>query len=66
LRDSLSVDATLFLGDDLTDETAFAVLDGGDLGVHVGEGPTGATLTVPTPSTLATLLETLLALRAGR
>jgi trehalose 6-phosphate phosphatase len=66
LRDSLSVDATLFLGDDLTDETAFAVLDGGDLGVHVGEGPTGATLTVPTPSTLAILLETLLTLRAGR
>lgn len=42
LRRSLSADAVVFLGDDLTDEDAFAVLGDGDVGVKVGDGPTTA------------------------
>jgi trehalose 6-phosphate phosphatase len=64
LRRAIGVDRVLFMGDDLTDETAFAVLQGGDLGVHVGAGPTQANASVADPSALADLLETLLAARA--
>jgi trehalose-6-phosphatase len=64
LRRSLGVDRALFIGDDVTDESAFATLLQGDLGVHVGEGPTLANLTVPDPSGVADLLETLLGVRS--
>ncbi|MCB0998679.1 MAG: trehalose-phosphatase [Acidimicrobiales bacterium] len=40
LRRSIDADAVVFLGDDLTDEDAFAVLGDGDVGVKVGDGPT--------------------------
>jgi trehalose 6-phosphate phosphatase len=66
LRRSLAVDRVLFMGDDVTDETAFALLEPGDVGVHVGVGPTRAGLTVPTPTDLADLLEALVQLRRGR
>jgi len=65
LKESLGVDRVLFMGDDVTDETAFAALGESDVGVHVGSGPTLAGVIVPTPSALADLLETLLAARAG-
>lgn len=42
LADDLGVDATLYLGDDVTDEHAFAVLHGSDMGIKVGEGETAA------------------------
>jgi trehalose-phosphatase len=64
LKRELGADRVLFMGDDVTDETAFAALGPGDLGVHVGLGPTLANVTVPDPSTLADLLETLVALRS--
>jgi trehalose 6-phosphate phosphatase len=63
LKRSLDVDRVLFIGDDVTDETAFAVLGPGDVGVHVGLGPTLAKMTVPDPSALADLLEAILAER---
>jgi len=42
IRRNVGATAVLFLGDDLTDEEAFAVLRGPDVGVKVGEGATRA------------------------
>ncbi len=39
LRQRLGATAVVFLGDDVTDEDAFATLSGPDAGVKVGEGP---------------------------
>ncbi len=66
LRRSLGVDRVVFMGDDVTDETAFAALEDDDVGVHVGVGPTLATVAVPNPSALADLLETIYEARAAR
>ena len=66
LRRSLGADRVVFMGDDLTDETAFAVLQNGDVGVHVGIGPTLANVTVADPTALADLLERLLSARLSR
>ncbi|MGH8913163.1 MAG: trehalose-phosphatase [Acidimicrobiia bacterium] len=66
LKRSLGVERVVFMGDDVTDESAFAVLEDGDVGIHVGPGPTGAEVTVPDPSALADLLEALLAARSAR
>jgi trehalose 6-phosphate phosphatase len=42
LRDELRSDAVVFAGDDITDESAFARLEPGDVGIKVGPGPTRA------------------------
>lgn len=63
LKSSLRADRVLFMGDDVTDETAFAVLATDDVGIHVGVGPSLASVTIPDPSTLADFLDTLLARR---
>ena len=42
LRRQVSADAVLFMGDDVTDEDAFAVMAGPDLGVKIGQGETKA------------------------
>lgn len=51
--------ATLYMGDDVTDERAFAALDtvSGDLTVKVGDGKTVAAHRVPSPEAVAELLE---------
>jgi len=51
LRERTGADAVLFLGDDVTDEKAFAVLRPatGDVGVKVGPGPTAAEYRVDDP-----------------
>ena len=51
-------DATLYLGDDVTDERAFAALDpeSGDLTVKVGDGETFAAQRVPDPESVVVLL----------
>ena len=53
-----SSDATLYLGDDVTDERAFAALDpsSGDLTVKVGDGETAAAQRVSGPETVVELL----------
>lgn len=42
LRNQVSADAAMFMGDDVTDEDAFAVLAGADLGIKIGPGETAA------------------------
>jgi trehalose 6-phosphate phosphatase len=64
LRERLDADAVLFVGDDVTDETAFVRLRPGDVGVKVGDGDTAATHRVPEPADVAALLEELLAARS--
>ncbi len=56
----------LFLGDDTTDEDAFAVLEQDDVGVKVGDGETNASERVPDPQTAAAALALLATFRTGR
>ena len=63
LRRRVGASAVLFLGDDLTDEDAFATLTGPDVGVKVGPGETGATHRVHDPVDVARVLAQLARLR---
>jgi trehalose 6-phosphate phosphatase len=63
LRARSGADAVLFLGDDVTDENAFAVLRDGDVGVKVGPGETRAGFRVPDPEAAVRVLELVLASR---
>ena len=45
------VTATVFIGDDVTDENAFGVLSGADVGVKVGPGRTAADVRIAGPGT---------------
>ncbi|WOF21788.1 trehalose-phosphatase [Microbacterium betulae] len=65
LRKATGASAVLFAGDDVTDEDALRSLCPGDLGVHVGEGETAASLLVPDPDAFAELLSALADLRAS-
>ena len=56
LRDRVEATAVLFAGDDVTDEDALRRLAPGDLGVHVGPGPTAARVVVPDIPAMAALL----------
>ena len=56
LRHGAGASATLYLGDDVTDEDAFGRLRGRDLGVKVGEGATRASHRVDNPRQVAQLL----------
>jgi trehalose-phosphatase len=51
LRTQLSASAVLYIGDDLTDEDAFANLHGPDVSIKIGPGDTHATYQVPDPET---------------
>lgn len=65
LRRRAAATVTVFLGDDLTDETAFERLLPGDVGVKVGPGVTGAEHRVPDPHVVADALALLATERAA-
>ncbi len=65
LRRALEVDAVVFLGDDVTDEDAFAILGPDDVGIKVGPGPTQASHRIPTQGDVAAVLATLATLRSA-
>ena len=63
LRSNLSATAVLYVGDDTTDEDAFATLTGPDVGVKVGDGDTAAKYRIGEPSDVALMLSTLSTMR---
>jgi alpha,alpha-trehalose-phosphate synthase [UDP-forming]/trehalose-phosphatase len=63
LRKRYSATAVVFIGDDVTDENAFAALRESDLGVKVGAGVTVANARVADPEAVADLLVALTAIR---
>lgn len=65
LRRRVAAEAVVFIGDDVTDEDAFGVLAGADVGVKVGSGPTAARYRVEGPAQVPGLLLLLESLRAG-
>jgi trehalose-phosphatase len=64
IRRRVGASAAVFLGDDLTDEAAFAGLAGPDVGVKIGPGETRAGFRVPDPEDAARVLARLCELRA--
>ncbi len=64
VRGTVGATAVMFLGDDVTDEDAFATLQGPDVGVKVGEGDTIADQRVDSPHDVAVLRAALCARRA--
>ena len=68
LRGRLEVDAVLYAGDDVTDESALATLDGpaGDVGIKVGDGETCAEHRLDDPEAVAGALARLADLREAR
>jgi trehalose 6-phosphate phosphatase len=63
LRHTVGATAVLFVGDDVTDEDAFASLGGPDIGVKVGAGATCATYRIADPQAAVRLLAELGELR---
>lgn len=66
LRERLGADGVFFAGDDVTDETGFAALRPGDVGVKVGDGETAAEHRVADPEAMTQVLQQLLAARTAR
>ena len=56
LRQRVGATAVIFIGDDVTDESVFEILNGPDVGVKVGDGPTAAPWHVDEPQDVAHLL----------
>jgi trehalose 6-phosphate synthase/phosphatase len=66
LRSETGASAVIFIGDDTTDEHAFAALWDGDVGVKVGPGDTLARTRIDSPAAVADLLGVLLSARGAR
>jgi trehalose-phosphatase len=64
LRDAHATEAVLYVGDDVTDEDAIAVLGPDDVGVKVGDGETLARYRVADPEAVRELLRALVELVA--
>ncbi|WP_020496215.1 trehalose-phosphatase [Sciscionella marina] len=56
LRRRIGATAAIFIGDDVTDEKAFARLSGPDLGIKVGEGESRAEYRLPDTAAVSTTL----------
>lgn len=65
LREALGATAVVYAGDDVTDETVFAVLGPDDVGIKVGDGPTVATYRIADPAAITEVLVRLAADRAA-
>jgi trehalose 6-phosphate phosphatase len=65
LRQREAITATLYAGDDVTDEDGFAVLGKRDVGIKVGQGDTTAAYRVADPEALAAALALLAERRAS-
>lgn len=65
LAERAQATATVYLGDDLTDEDVFVVLGPNDVGVKVGDGETAAAHRVADPESVARMLADLAAERAA-
>ena len=63
LRQEISPDVTVFIGDDVTDEDAFSVLGPSDVAIAVGRRDTKARWRLPSQTDVASLLEELAARR---
>jgi len=59
IRHRCGASATVFFGDDITDEDAFTILRGPDVGVKVGEGESIATQRIEGPAEVARTLASL-------
>lgn len=64
LREVVDADAVVFAGDDVTDEHAFAVLSGADVGIKVGHGPSGARFRIEGTGDVPALLQAVLDVRS--
>jgi trehalose-phosphatase len=65
LREETGADTVVFVGDDVTDESAFERLTPTDVGIKVGPGATAARFRVPTTTEVGTLLAVLAAARTA-
>jgi trehalose-phosphatase len=65
IRARVGASAALFMGDDVTDEDAFATLRGPDIGIKVGEGDSAAPYRIGDPHEVARLLARLAELRSA-
>jgi trehalose 6-phosphate synthase/phosphatase len=59
LRQHAGASAVIYVGDDVTDEDAFAALESEDVGVKVGQGKSVASYRLRSPEDVAILLERL-------
>ncbi len=64
LRSLVGASAVIYMGDDTTDEDAFATLSGPDMSIKVGEGETAAEFRVTGPEAVAQVLAVLTELRS--
>ncbi len=65
LREDTGADAVVFVGDDVTDETALVRLTATDVGIKVGPGETAARFRVDSPAAVTQLLAALAEARAA-
>ncbi|MDP8957760.1 MAG: trehalose-phosphatase [Actinomycetota bacterium] len=66
LRAESGAPVVVYLGDDVTDEDAFALLGEGDVAIKVGEGETAAPYRLGDPEAVVGFLEALVAARKSR
>ena len=64
LREVVDASTVVFVGDDVTDEDAFAVLRQGDIGIKIGSGNTRAQFRLNGPGELSALLKAVLDMRS--